>query len=108
GLVVGALLGLLIHRARDVNNINTTGMLIGASALALSSTAIVTRELSQRNEVATAHGNMAIGILLFQDIAAIVLLVLIAVGGDLGGAELAASPGVRSEEHTSELQSRAK
>ncbi len=93
-LVCGALFGLLIHLTRDVYNISTTGILIGASALALSSTAIVTRELSQRNEVATAHGNMAIGILLFQDIAAIVLLVLIAVGGDLGGAELAASLGV--------------
>ena len=83
-----ALFGLLIYLTRDYYNISVTGILIAASALALSSTAIVTRELSRRNEVATAHGNMAIGILLFQDIAAIVMLVLISVSGDLSGSEI--------------------
>src|SRR5690606_12818194 len=57
------------------------GMLITASAVALSSTAIVSKELAQRNEITTAHGHIAIGILLFQDIAAIIMLVLISTAG---------------------------
>ncbi len=78
----------LIWLTRHTYHMSVTGTLIAASALALSSTAIVTRELSQRNEVATAHGNMAIGMLLFQDIAAVVMLVLISVGGDIDGIDL--------------------
>ena len=90
-LVCVVVFGLLIAFTRQYYDITLNGTLIAAAALALSSTAIVTRELSQRNEVATAHGNMAIGILLFQDIAAIVMLVLISVGGDVQGGELWAS-----------------
>ena len=56
------------------------GMLVTAAAVALSSTAIVSKELAQRNEITTAHGHIAIGILLFQDIAAIIMLVLMSVG----------------------------
>ena len=52
------------------------GILVTASAISLSSTAIVSKELSQRNQITTAHGHIAIGILLFQDIAAIIMLVL--------------------------------
>lgn len=79
---VGLFLGL-IYLTRDIYGIAFTGALVAASAIALSSTAIVTRELSSRGETATVHGNLAIGILLFQDIAAIVMLVLISVGGDV-------------------------
>lgn len=57
------------------------GILITASAVALSSTAIVSKELAQRNEITTSHGHIAIGILLFQDIAAIIMLVLISTAG---------------------------
>ncbi|MGB3621026.1 MAG: cation:proton antiporter [Ketobacter sp.] len=83
-----AVFGGLIYLARSVYAISMTGTLIAASAVALSSTAIVSKELSQRNEIATAHGHTAIGILLFQDIAAIVILVLISVGSDASGEEL--------------------
>ena len=48
-----------------------------ASALALSSTAIVSKELTQRNELRSRQGQLAIGVLLFQDIAAILFLILI-------------------------------
>ncbi len=57
------------------------GILVTASAVALSSTAIVSKELAQRNEITTSHGHIAIGILLFQDIAAIIMLVLISTAG---------------------------
>ncbi|MGY0218645.1 cation:proton antiporter domain-containing protein [Endozoicomonadaceae bacterium StTr2] len=54
----------------------TAAVVVGAG-LSLSSTAIVSRELSQRNEIIQPHGQLAIGVLLFQDIAAVLFLILI-------------------------------
>ncbi len=51
--------------------------LVISSALALSSTAIVSKELTQRNEIRSRQGQLAIGVLLFQDIAAVLFLILI-------------------------------
>ncbi|SEI56730.1 monovalent cation:H+ antiporter-2, CPA2 family [Allopseudospirillum japonicum] len=51
--------------------------LIAAGALALSSTAIVSQELTRWGEINTPHGHASIGILLFQDIAAVVFLILV-------------------------------
>lgn len=48
-----------------------------AGALALSSTAIVTRELMRLNQLSDKHGQLAFGILLFQDIAAVAFLILV-------------------------------
>ncbi|MFE8070530.1 cation:proton antiporter [Marinobacteraceae bacterium S3BR75-40.1] len=48
-----------------------------AGALALSSTAVVSRELTGRQELHQPHGQIAIGILLFQDLAAVLLLILV-------------------------------
>ncbi len=48
-----------------------------AGALSLSSTAVVSKELSSRNELHKPHGQLTIGILLFQDIAAVLFLILI-------------------------------
>ncbi len=53
------------------------GALIIGAILALSSTAIVTKLLSEQAEVNTEHGRLAVGILLFQDLAVIPLLVII-------------------------------
>ncbi|MGD9660089.1 MAG: cation:proton antiporter [Porticoccaceae bacterium] len=89
-----AFFGALLYATRDIYAITLVGTLIIASAIALSSTAIVTKELALRNQVATAHGNMAIGILLFQDIAAIVMLVLISVGADLGNSQILSALGM--------------
>lgn len=44
--------------------------------IALSSTAIVLRELARRNEGQTVHGQLTTGVLLFQDLAIILLLAL--------------------------------
>ena len=46
-------------------------------ALAMSSTAIVTKLISDRSELETEHGRNVIGILLFQDLAVVFLLILI-------------------------------
>ena len=45
--------------------------------VALSSTAVVLRELGQRNEIDTLRGRLAVGVLLFQDLAVVVLLLLV-------------------------------
>ena len=46
-------------------------------ALAMSSTAIVSKLLNERLELESAHGRRIIGILLFQDLAVVPLLILI-------------------------------
>jgi glutathione-regulated potassium-efflux system ancillary protein KefC len=51
--------------------------LVGGLALALSSTAIATQTMTERNMLATPTGQATFGILLFQDIAAIPLIALV-------------------------------
>ena len=46
-------------------------------ALAMSSTAIVTKLMAERSELETEHGRNVIGILLFQDLAVVFLLILL-------------------------------
>ena len=53
-------------------------MLLGGAA-AMSSTAIVIRELKDGGDINQPHGHSAIGILLFQDIAVVPFLVLIPI-----------------------------
>ena len=50
---------------------------IVAGGLALSSTAIVSRELTQCGQLQTRHGQISIGVLLFQDIVAVGLLIAV-------------------------------
>ncbi len=45
--------------------------------IALSSTAIVIKALSERNELSAPHGRLMVGILLLQDLAIVVLLLLV-------------------------------
>ena len=63
--------------------------LVGGLALALSSTAIATQAMTERNELDTPTGRAAFGILLFQDIAAIPLIALVPILGhaDKAGTE---------------------
>lgn len=60
-----------------------------AAALTMSSTAIVSKMLAERLDLNSRHGRLAIGILLFQDIAVVPVLVLIpalaAHSGSLAG-----------------------
>ncbi|MCG9039609.1 monovalent cation:proton antiporter family protein [Laribacter hongkongensis] len=59
-----------------------TGFALGSIA-ALSSTAIVSKLLTERLELNAPHGQMSIGILLFQDLAVVPLLILLpALAGD--------------------------
>ena len=75
--VVGMALGLTVSQA----------FLIGV-ALAMSSTAIVLKQLGEQMELPAPHGRVATGILLFQDIAAIPVLAAIPILA-VGPAQLA-------------------
>ena len=76
-MLVGRLLGLSY----------TTAFVVGG-ALTMSSTAIVSKILMERVDLNSRHGRLSIGILLFQDLAVIPILVLIPTLGahsaDLG------------------------
>jgi K+:H+ antiporter len=61
------------------------GLALGA-IVAMSSTAIVSRLLAERGDIDTPHGRQVIGVLLFQDLAVVPLLVLLPA--------LAEAPGV--------------
>ena len=68
------------------------GLILGG-VLAMSSTAIVARMLAERLELNSPHGRQIIGILLFQDIAVVPLLILIPALA-AGTADLAANLGL--------------
>ena len=59
-----------------------------AGALALSSTAIVTKEISALRQVHTRHGQLSIGVLLFQDLAAVIFLIIVPVLGEADSASI--------------------
>ena len=52
-------------------------MIVLGGALAMSSTALVAKMLADRREIESAHGQRVFGVLLFQDLAVIPLLILI-------------------------------
>ncbi|WP_240126961.1 cation:proton antiporter domain-containing protein [Thermomonas alba] len=56
----------------------TSAALLGA-ATAMSSTALVSRQLSDQGELTTRHGRSAIAVLVFQDLASVPLLALLAI-----------------------------
>ena len=55
-----------------------------AVALTFSSTALVSRELHESRQLQAGHGKTALGVLLFQDLVAVVFLALIPVLGEIG------------------------
>ena len=59
------------------------GAVVAGLALGLSSTAIAIQTMNERNERATPMGRSAFGILLFQDIAAIPLIALVPLLGEV-------------------------
>lgn len=55
------------------------GAAVIGGALAMSSTAIVSRQLAEQYEINSPHGRKAVGVLLFQDLAAVPLLIAIPI-----------------------------
>lgn len=67
--------------AYEIFGINIKAAIIIGSALSLSSTAIVLKILNDRNQISQIYGRKALGILLFQDIAVIPILLMIDIFG---------------------------
>lgn len=91
--VLGTMLGVaLVARLFGVSWLH--GLALGG-ALAMSSTAILSKLLSERRELDAPHGQQVIGVLLFQDLAVVPLLVAIPALSrpveDLAGALLLAA-----------------
>jgi CPA2 family monovalent cation:H+ antiporter-2 len=61
-----------------------SGLAIGG-VVAMSSTAVVSRLLTERLELDTPHGRSIIGVLLFQDLAVVPLLIVVPVLGQSAG-----------------------
>lgn len=55
------------------------GAVVAGGALALSSTAIVVKQLDEQLELHSRHGRLALGVLLFQDLAVVPFLVAIPI-----------------------------
>jgi CPA2 family monovalent cation:H+ antiporter-2 len=76
GLQVAATLLLVLGLALVAGLDWRVGFVLGG-VLAMSSTAIVSRLLAERHELGSRHGQQIVGVLLFQDLAVVPLLILI-------------------------------
>src|SRR2546423_14768998 len=84
GAQVAATLGLALAVSAALALGWRAGVALGA-IVAMSSTAIVSRLLAERAELDSAHGRQVIGVLLFQDLAVVPLLVLLPALGEAPG-----------------------
>ncbi len=75
---VAASIGIGIGAAQAAGGSWQAGLALGG-ALAMSSTAIVSKILVERLELDTSHGRDIFGVLLFQDLAVVPLLILVPV-----------------------------
>ena len=76
----GAQVALMIALAIGIAILLGVGWRVGLTVggvLAMSSTAIVTKLLAEKLQVATDHGRQVIGVLLFQDLAVVPLLIVV-------------------------------
>ena len=80
GVTIGVTAGAAYMLGRSINQSVFFGFLV-----ALSSTAIVLKSYVERNEVDAPHGRSGVGILLFQDISIVFMLLMIPVLGGQGG-----------------------
>jgi len=76
---------IVVYLIASLAGLDANTSVVIAGAFALSSTAIVIKQLTEQSELHSRHGRSAVGILIFQDIMAIPLLILIptlAMSGD--------------------------
>ncbi|HVO06058.1 MAG TPA: cation:proton antiporter [Burkholderiaceae bacterium] len=91
GAVIGnALLAFAFAALGRAWDLNWQGAIALGAAMAMSSTAIVVKLMADRLELDTEHGRRVLGVLLFQDLAVVPLLVLIPALGS-GAASLASA-----------------
>jgi K+:H+ antiporter len=80
GVTIGVVIGISLLFGRGL----PSGLLLGF-IFAVSSTAIVLRGLSARGELETPHGRLALGILIFQDLCVVPMVLLIPALGNKAG-----------------------
>lgn len=87
GLGLAQLLGcgLVLAIAALLLGLSPTAAVVVGLGLALSSTALVMRTLDERRERSSQHGRKAFAILLFQDLAIVPLLLVVALLAPSGG-----------------------
>jgi CPA2 family monovalent cation:H+ antiporter-2 len=83
-LTGNALAALIFGWAGHRWGLGWQGAVVLGSAFAMSSTAIVVKLMAERLELDSEHGRRVMGVLLFQDLAVVPLLVLIPALGDSG------------------------
>ena len=88
GFQVGLTILVVVGLVRLLDRSVVQGIFFGF-LMALSSTAIVLRALNERDEMGAPHGRLILGVLIFQDLSVVPMMLLIPV---LAGGE-AASPG---------------
>jgi CPA2 family monovalent cation:H+ antiporter-2 len=86
---------LIVSAAALLAGLSWETALVAGGALAMSSTAVIVRQLRDQRELHAPHGRLALSVLLFQDVAVVpFLLVLPVLAGGPGsglGAQLAAT-----------------
>ena len=85
GAQVGIIVALTVAIDMALGRGWREGLIVGG-VIAMSSTAIISKTLADRGELHSAHGRQVMGVLLFQDLAVIPLLVLIPALALTGGA----------------------
>ena len=84
GLQVASCVALVTLAVLPFDVPATVGAVLGG-ALAMSSTAVVIRQLSEQREIAQPHGRLAVSVLIFQDLAIVPFLALVpALAGRAG------------------------
>ncbi len=83
-LLANALLALAFGAFGAAWGLPWQGAIVLGAAASMSSTAIVVKLMAERLELDTEHGRRVIGVLLFQDLAVVPLLVLIPALGESG------------------------
>ncbi|MFM2186876.1 MAG: hypothetical protein RIR43_1448 [Pseudomonadota bacterium] len=88
GALIGNLmLAWLFHTFGQGWGLDWKGALVLGGAMAMSSTAIVVKLMAERLELESEHGRRVMGVLLFQDLAVVPLLVLVPALGSSAGAD---------------------
>ena len=78
-LQIAGTAALIMVLERFAGGVSTQLALFIGLFVALSSTAIVLKGLAERNELTAPHGRLSVGILLLQDLAIVVLLLLVPI-----------------------------
>lgn len=80
GITIAATAFVFFFLGRDLKQAVFFGFLA-----ALSSTAIVLKSYAERNEINAPHGRAGVGILLFQDVSIVLMMLLVPILGGTGG-----------------------